>query len=275
MPDRLTIGAFARLTGLTPKALRHYDALGLLAPAETDVATGYRRYDRSQVETGRAIGRLRDLDVPLEDVRAVIDDPSQAAKRLDPLARDMQADLLRRQRIWHRLRRFNHPTHREERPRMIDVELTAPGGLTPEEERQVAVDLFNLTWELLEVPHRTREQDDRMLHAAHASRFHWERVGDATNLAVGEWQISRVYSVLGRGEPALHHAERCRTICEEGEVSPFYRAEAYEALARANAVAGDRASAAEAEASAWRAAEAIGDAEERQLFEHDMASLPR
>lgn len=155
------------------------------------------------------------------------------------------------------------------------IESTSPGGLTPEEERQVAVDLFNHTWELLEVPDRSAGQNDRMLHAAHASRFHWERVGTPTNLAVGEWQCSRVYSVLGRGEPALHHARRCLAICEEGGVKPLYLAEAHEAIARALAVAGDREGAAQEEGNAWRAAEGIDDEEERQMFEQDMATLPR
>ena len=158
---------------------------------------------------------------------------------------------------------------------MTDASADTPGGLTPEEERRVAVDLFNHTWELLEFPDRTQAQDDRMLHAAHASRFHWERVGTSTNLAVGEWQVSRVYSVLGRSEPALHHGARCLAICVEGGVEPFYLAEAYEALARGHAVAGDKASSAEAEASAWRVAEQITDDEERQMFEQDMATLPR
>ena len=42
-----------------------------------------------------------------------------------------------------------------------------------------------------------------MLHAAHASRFHWGEVGEPVNFARGEWQISRVYAVLGRPEPAI------------------------------------------------------------------------
>ena len=80
--DRLTIGNFSRVTGLTPKALRHYDAVGVLPPAEI-ADNGYRLYDRAQVETGRLIRRLRDLDVPLEEVRAILDDPAQAQKRID------------------------------------------------------------------------------------------------------------------------------------------------------------------------------------------------
>ena len=53
-----------------------------------------------------------------------------------------------------------------------------------------------------------------MIHAAHASRYHWGEVGDDVNLARGEWQCSRVYAVLGRGEPALWHARRCVEIAE-------------------------------------------------------------
>ena len=81
-------------------------------------------------------------------------------------------------------------------------------------ERQEAVDLFNHVWTLIELPERTPEQDDEMIHAAHASRHHWAAVGTGVNLARGEWQISRVYVTLGRGEPALFHAGRCLAYCE-------------------------------------------------------------
>jgi DNA-binding transcriptional MerR regulator len=295
MEERLTIGAFARRTGLTPKALRHYDAIGLLVPAAVDPTNGYRLYDRSQLARARDIRRMRDLEIPLEDIRAILDDPSQASKRLEALRREAEAELFRRQRILHRLRWFDEPhegseiqadTHagnQEEGTTMSDetegtttqVMGVAVGALTPQEERQLAADLFNHTWELLELPVRTAAQDDRMVHAAHASRFHWERVGTPTNFAVGEWQCSRVYSVLGRAEPALHHGRRCLEICEEGGVDPFYVAEAYEAIARALAVAGDRAGSAEAEANAWRVADSIEDPEERQVFEQDIATVPR
>ncbi|MBA3365103.1 MAG: hypothetical protein H0U03_04865, partial [Actinobacteria bacterium] len=62
------------------------------------------------------------------------------------------------------------------------------------ERRQLAVDLFNFVWTLLEKADRTGEEDDTMLHAAHASRFHWGEVGAPVNLARGEWQVSRVYA---------------------------------------------------------------------------------
>jgi DNA-binding transcriptional MerR regulator len=70
-----TIGEFSRLTGLSEKALRLYDARGLLTPAEVDPATGYRRYDPDQVEAGRMIALLRAIDMPLAEIAGVIAHP--------------------------------------------------------------------------------------------------------------------------------------------------------------------------------------------------------
>ena len=68
--------------------------------------------------------------------------------------------------------------------------------------RKYAVDAFNSTWDLLEKAERTQVEDDTMLNGAHAARYLWEKIGTALNLARGDWQISRVYAVLGRAEPA-------------------------------------------------------------------------
>ena len=111
--------------------------------------------------------------------------------------------------------------------------------LSREQRRQLAVDLFNRVWTLIELPERTAEQDDEMIHAAHASRYHWGEVGTKANLARGEWQVSRVYTVLGRSEPALYHAHRCLAYVEEGDGVEDWIPFAFEALSRAQAVAGD------------------------------------
>lgn len=63
---------------------------------------------------------------------------------------------------------------------------TDRAALPAEEERRPAADLFTLVWELLEKPARSAGDDDRMLHAAHASRHHRGQVGAPTQLAVGE-----------------------------------------------------------------------------------------
>ena len=76
----LTIGEFSRMTYLSVKALRHYHDVGLLAPVTIDPASGYRRYASSQVATAQVIRRLRDLDMPIDDVRQVLT-ASDAAER--------------------------------------------------------------------------------------------------------------------------------------------------------------------------------------------------
>ena len=113
--------------------------------------------------------------------------------------------------------------------------------LSPDQHRQCAKALFNSVWTLLEQPERTRDEDDLMVHRAHAMMLHWLQVGEPVNFARGEWQLSRVYAVLGRFEPAVHHAERCRVICEDNGLGAFDKGFAYEALARAHAVGGDDA----------------------------------
>lgn len=64
--------------------------------------------------------------------------------------------------------------------------------------RKFAADCFNLVWTLMEKKDRTKEDDDKMTHAAHASRFHWGEIGTPVEIERGEWQISRMYTVLKR-----------------------------------------------------------------------------
>ena len=139
------------------------------------------------------------------------------------------------------------------------------------DHRRLGVDLFNEVWRLVE----SREDDDRMLHAAHASRYHWGEAEEceAANLARGEWQVSRVYSVLGRAEPAIWHAQRCLEHCEQAGIGDWDLAYAYEALARATALAGD-AQAADWKAKARLAGDEIADAEDREHFDEDFGTLP-
>ncbi len=142
--------------------------------------------------------------------------------------------------------------------------------------RALGIALFNHTWTLLEKPDRTPAETDEMIHAAHASRFHWSRADavETVNLARGEWQCSRVYATLGRGEPALWHARRCLAYNEAAGAGDWDIAAAYEALARANAVAGDPAAAADWKARAIAALDGIADQDDRDLIEGDIATLP-
>lgn len=143
--------------------------------------------------------------------------------------------------------------------------------MTLKDQRAQAVDLFNYVWSLLDQKKRTREEDDAMLHAAHASRHHWGQVGKPVNLARGEWQVSRVYAVLKRAEPALHHAKRCLDLCRKHKIGDFDLAYAYEALARASAVDGPRKDVARYVRLAEKVA--IAQKEDRELFEKDLATV--
>jgi hypothetical protein len=148
--------------------------------------------------------------------------------------------------------------------------------VTPEEERQLAVDLFNRAWTSMKLPARTPEQDDELLDTAYASAYHWLQVGTPANVARSQWQLSRVYVVLGRPEPALHHARRCLAWCEANPEAledwdvPY----AHEALARAHALAGDAEEARRHAGLARELATGVAGAEDREHLDADLATLP-
>ena len=71
----VSIGDFSRMTHLSIKALRFYHDQGLLEPARIDPATGYRFYEPGQVPVAQVIRRFRDLDMPLDQVKAVLQAP--------------------------------------------------------------------------------------------------------------------------------------------------------------------------------------------------------
>jgi DNA-binding transcriptional MerR regulator len=239
----LTVGIVARRSGLTAKALRHYDRIGLLPPAHVDHATGYRRYDRDQVAQAWLVHLLRSLDLPLDEVRVAV------AAWTDGDAAAIDGVIRRgRRRPDARITRLRGALHR------ID----------------------HLLAEGIEATMSELSSGARMIHTAHASRCHWGQVPTATpaHLARGEWQISRVYTVLSRAEPALHHARRVLDICREHDIGDWDLAFAYEALARAHAVAGDAGQAREYTDQALAAAEDIAEDEERELVLADLETIP-
>ena len=77
---RVAIGDFSRMTHLSVTALRHYHEVGLLCPAEIDPDSGYRFYAPGQVQIAQVIRRFRDLGMPLDEIRAVLEAPDPAAR---------------------------------------------------------------------------------------------------------------------------------------------------------------------------------------------------
>jgi len=102
-----------------------------------------------------------------------------------------------------------------------------------------AVDFFNNTWDFLDKPERTFEENEVMLNLAHASLMHWSIIGEPINMQRGEWMVAHVYTILGRKEPALHHAQNCLNITEKFGFDDFDLAFAYEQYARALALNDD------------------------------------
>ncbi|WP_341251752.1 MerR family transcriptional regulator [Euzebya pacifica] len=86
MEQLVPIGRFSRMTRLSIKALRHYDRIGLLQPAEVDPSSGYRYYRLTQTRTAEAIRLLRGVDMSLDDIATVLADdtaPDVVDKLLD------------------------------------------------------------------------------------------------------------------------------------------------------------------------------------------------
>ena len=252
----------------------------MLAPADVDPVTGYRRYRRDQVATARAVAALRDLELSLPAIRALLD--ADDATDRGSILRDervrLEARTARLQRALHRLSVLAasnpnpDPTTKE-----IPVPTPPPPPeLAPEVHRALGAGLYNRCWDLLEVEDRTLDQDDELIATAYASAWHWLQVGHAANRSRGHWMCSRVYAVLGRPEPALYHARRCVEIVEGGGegIEDWDAPSAYEAMARALAVGGDLTAAAEWKARAAAAVAAIAEPEDRSVIEGDLATLP-
>src|ERR1700678_2095585 len=128
MPSSRPIGAFSRASHLTVKTLRHYHETGLLEPAQIDPQTGYRRYATEQIPVAQIIKRFRDLDMPLNEIRAVLSAPDVPARN-DLIAshlKRLENDLARTQTAVVSLRNLlEHPSPAVEIGRRRADEVTA------------------------------------------------------------------------------------------------------------------------------------------------------
>ncbi len=138
--------------------------------------------------------------------------------------------------------------------------------------KRFAIDYFNKTWDLLDKPEHTPEEGLLMIHRAHTSRCHWGEVGTPLEFARGEWQVSRVYAVLGRGEAALIHALECLRLCEANGYGDFDIAFAHESVARAYAALGDKGNFQTYYANAIELGNKIASKDDRDYFFSDLKS---
>jgi hypothetical protein len=146
--------------------------------------------------------------------------------------------------------------------------------LKNEKESQLyfAKKLHDATWELMELPNRTPEDDALLIHTAHASCYHWLQVGMGVNHQRAIWLLARTYTVLEKTELALEYAERCMelTVEYEEEIEKFDVAYGWESLARASALANDKSSTKRFRKEAEKSARAIKNKEDREWFLQDL-----
>jgi hypothetical protein len=141
--------------------------------------------------------------------------------------------------------------------------------------RRLGVELFNATWDLIDKPDRSGDDDIEMLLSAAASRLHWGRIGGPEELATGDWQVAHVASLLGFGALALRFARRNLAAAEALGWDGWRLASAHEGMARAAAAAGDTAGRDTHLAAARVALTREPDADEREVIEGQLATIPR
>jgi hypothetical protein len=143
-----------------------------------------------------------------------------------------------------------------------------------EAHQHFAMELYNLVWDMLDRPERDRLQDELMIHTAHAAAFHWSQVGEPEQLQRSEWQLSRVYTIIGDKAQALHYARRCFEVTQEQRLGDFDLAFALEAMARANAQNGNKIDFEQYYVLALKAADQIADEGDKDLFLAELNSDP-
>ncbi len=140
----------------------------------------------------------------------------------------------------------------------------------------MAITANNGTWDWLGKTDSERTDDDaaQMTLSAYAAAYHWAKATGTgpANMARANWLLSRVWAVRGNGDLALHHADLVMAICLANDLADFDLAYAYEAQARAHACLGRWDEARDLRTAA--ADVPIGDDEDRQIVEADLASGP-
>jgi hypothetical protein len=141
--------------------------------------------------------------------------------------------------------------------------------------RYFSAECFNRAWDLVEKPSRTPEEDEQMIRLAFASHWHWTEREDCTkaNVSVSYWQTSRIHAILGQVENARRYGQLCLQASQGDDIPPFYLGYAYEALARTEAVDGNRRKMEEFVAEARRVAERMPDPDAKKQLLDDLATI--
>jgi len=132
------------------------------------------------------------------------------------------------------------------------------------------------TWNLLERKNRNEQDDMRMVVFAQASLYHWRKSYEfePINEQRGQYTLSRVHAILGKGKEALAYAEETSKLTIEQDLKDFDLAYSYEALARANAALGNKTGCVKWLQKAQEAGTLIQDKENKKYFISDLECEP-
>jgi hypothetical protein len=153
--------------------------------------------------------------------------------------------------------------------------VAAPSFDLQQAHRYFSAECFNRAWDLIDKPSRTPAEDETMLQLGLSSLWHWSQRTDHTDihLSVGHWQVARIYILLRKVEEARRHAHTSLELSQEAGDFPFYQGYAFEALARAEALAGEKIKSAEYLQKARELSLRIPDIDDKQQLLADLDSI--
>lgn len=154
------------------------------------------------------------------------------------------------------------------------VALTDAGDEAAGAHRAFAKAAFNAAWDLIDASNRTDADNRQMLTLAFASRWHWGEIGTAENVAVSDWQVAHVASLVGESRLALSFATAAYDAARANDLPEWLRASTAEGLARAHATAGDVVAYEHYAAEARALLEGVEEEEDRELITAQLASIP-
>ncbi len=140
-------------------------------------------------------------------------------------------------------------------------------------QKEQAIQCFNKTWDYIDKPNRTPEENLEMIHCAHTSRYLWGQVGTPLHFERGEWLISKVYYLIGCGERALVHAKACHDICIQNNIGDFDITFAYECLANAFKLLGNQEECDQYKKAAYDSLDGIAEKEDRDYAKSELGKI--
>ena len=149
---------------------------------------------------------------------------------------------------------------------------------TPEDaalwQRRLASQANNRAWTLSEMAHRSAEEDEEMLQAAHAAMYLWKMAGNASNHAHAAQLLAHAYALLKLPVPAAHYLRKSLPYFEQHDSAPWELAFAQAVAANVAAAQGNAAAHGRHYSQAQAAAAQITDPQTREMFAATLRVVP-